>query len=245
MDLNEDSMTPAQALLQELASEPINILKVRNICKNNPGLIASLGLRPRVWALLLLGRSYDITDTDEIHITDAITHTKCQEQHVLEADVVRTRGEIEEFVVIPSYRQALTDILHTFCIEHDVQYKQGMNEVLAPFVYLFPPPVKGNAMPYYLFESFLYRYLERYFCLDDQSFLFKAFRLFHLLLVYYDPQLGLHLLVNNFPPVATLLYFSMCMPVFNVARCAWVFCRSCIRRNGSSRCTRDPYLSHT
>jgi hypothetical protein len=162
------------------------------------GLIASLGLRRRVWALLLLGRGYDIKDSDVL-ATESIEDESCREQHVLEADVIRTRGEIPQFCN-EEYRKVLTDILRSFCLEHDVQYKQGMNEVLAQFVYLHPPPL-GSAMPYCLFEAFLYRYLERYFCLDDSSFLFKAFRLFHLLLLYHDPQLALHLLVNNFPPV--------------------------------------------
>jgi hypothetical protein len=62
-----------------------------------------------------------------------------------------------------------------------------MNEVAAPFLYLNPPP-NGEALSYVLFEAFIFRYLENFFCRDESTFLFKAFRLFHLLLVYVDPQ---------------------------------------------------------
>ena len=48
-----------------------------------------------------------------------------------------------------------------------------MNEIMAPFLYVHPPP-KGSLLPYRLFEAFLYRYLERYFCQDDSAYLFKV-----------------------------------------------------------------------
>lgn len=37
-------------------------------------------------------------------------------------------------------------------------------------------------------------------CVDDSSHLFQAFRLFHLLLMYFDPQLALHLHEYDFSP---------------------------------------------
>jgi hypothetical protein len=52
----------------------------------------------------------------------------CAEQHVLEADVIRTRGDIEDFHG-ELHRSALTIIMQTFCLQHCTQYKQGMNEV--------------------------------------------------------------------------------------------------------------------
>jgi hypothetical protein len=55
-------------------------------------------------------------------------------------------------------------------------------------------------LTYSLFEAFLFRYLERFFCLDEPYFLFKTFRMFHLLLLYFDPQLALHLCDQDFQP---------------------------------------------
>ena len=70
---------------------------------------------------------------------------------------------------------------------------------MAPFLYICPPP-NGTVRPYALFEAFLFRYLERHLCCDDSSYLFKAFRLFHVLLLYIDPELAVHLKDQDFPP---------------------------------------------
>jgi hypothetical protein len=95
-------------------------------------------------------------------------------------------------------------------------------QVLAPFIYLLPPP-HGSLHPYSLFEAFLFRYLERFTCLDDSAHLFKAFRLFHLLLLYFDPQLAQHLHEQDFPPELYspqwfLTLYSRSMPLSHVLR---------------------------
>lgn len=106
-------------------------------------------------------------------------------------------------------RNSLQTILVQFCLTHKVHYKQGMNEVAAPFLYLLSPDsysgspqTLGNAFAFVLFESFVNRYLQHFFCQESSSsmYLFKAFRLFQLLLFHFDPQLGLHLYQNNFIP---------------------------------------------
>jgi hypothetical protein len=71
---------------------------------------------------------------------------------------------------------------------------------LAPFVFINKPPTGGTLLTYALFEAFVFRFLERYYCLDETHFLFKSFRMFHLLLLYFDPQLALHLNDQDFPP---------------------------------------------
>jgi hypothetical protein len=91
-----------------------------------------------------------------------------------------------------------------------------MNEVAAPFLYLNPPP-NGEALSYVLYEgyllsshshshssAFIFRYLENFFCRDESTFLFKAFRMFHLLLVYVDPQ------VAFLPPLLLLTMTIAC-----------------------------------
>ncbi len=59
----------------------------------------------------------------------SLSNVECKESHVLEADVKRTRADIEEFRSA-SWRNSLTVILQTFCSKHSIQYKQGMNEVM-------------------------------------------------------------------------------------------------------------------
>lgn len=180
-------------LIEEISSNNINILKIREICRDNPGLIASAGLRIKIWTILLLGNSIIKDDVGLIN-----SYELCGEMNVLEADVRRTRSSIDKFKST-SWRRGLTDILQVFCVTHKIQYKQGMNEVAAPFLYLNPPP-NGEGLSYVLFEAFVFRYLENFFCRDESTYLFKAFRLFHLLLVFVDPQLAHHLEEQHFLP---------------------------------------------
>lgn len=70
---------------------------------------------------------------------------------------------------------------------------------MAPFLYI-NPEIGERSLSYELFRAFLFRYLERFFCLDESTFLFKAFRLFHLLLEYFDPQLANYLQDFEFSP---------------------------------------------
>jgi hypothetical protein len=206
-------------LINELSSNPVNILRVRTLCRNNPGLIAVSELRLRVWRLLLLGTQFTKNGYDDQNVSTPTT--SCEEQHVLEADVHRTRADIEDFRSF-AWRKAIGNILQHFCLTHNCQYKQGMNEILAPFVFLSPPP-KGDLLPFTLFEAFLFRYLERFFAIDNSLFLFKAFRLFHLLLLYHDPNLANHLFEQEFPPELYapqwfLTLYSRALPLPHVLR---------------------------
>lgn len=203
-------------LLDELSKADVNILQVRAICRDHPGLIESnSSLRLRVWSLLLL--KSNVISTASL----PLPQESCIEQHVLEADVRRTRATIAEFLS-KEYQDALTHILQTFCLQYKIQYKQGMNEILAPFL-LIHSPSKGTLLTYHLFEAFILRYAERYVCQDDDSFLFKSFRLFSLLLTYHDPQLALHLLEQDFPPELYsppwfLTLYSRSLPLKDVLR---------------------------
>jgi hypothetical protein len=78
-----------------------------------------------------------------------------------------------------------------------------MNEILAPFLWLCLSDKMAQQhdfqqmlnLPYRLFEAFLFRYLERHLCVDESTHTHTAFRLFHTLLLYHDPQLALTLQV--------------------------------------------------
>ena len=125
------SSNEAKELIEELSSiDNINILKIKRLCSNKPGLIASIsGLRLKIWTLLLLGKHYQ--HNININSDNSINqhqYQDCKEQQVLDADVPRTRSDIEEFRST-LWRSSLHSILYKFCISHNIQYKQGMNEV--------------------------------------------------------------------------------------------------------------------
>lgn len=212
-----DKGVASNQLLDLLCEDPPNALRIRALCRDHPGLIASAGLRLKIWSILVLGSSkQDDFDQDVIGPT-----VSCGEQQVLDADVHRTRAELEQFRS-PTWRHTVKVILQKLCVDHDIQYKQGMNEVLAPFLLLNPPP-DNQLITYALFRAFLFRYLERFFCVDDSSYLFKAFRLFHLLLLSVDPQLAFHLNDLDFVPELYapqwfLTLFARALPISHVLR---------------------------
>jgi hypothetical protein len=71
-------------LFDELTKSSVNVLRVRALCRDYPGIIATTGLRIRIWTLLLLGSNYQINSIGEDDI--AMPQEPCDEQHVLEAD---------------------------------------------------------------------------------------------------------------------------------------------------------------
>lgn len=70
-------------LLEELSADNINVLRVRDLCRDNPGLVATAGLRVRVWSLLLLGKDYEAT-TGASLLYNSINR-ECEQFHVLVA----------------------------------------------------------------------------------------------------------------------------------------------------------------
>jgi len=205
-------------LVDALSTRPVNLLRVKTLCRV-PGVISSSGMRVRVWSLLLgLDEEAD-SEEEELETPEAA----CEEQHVLEADVKRTRAEIEQFRSA-TWRKALKDILQTFSLMQNTPYRQGMNELLAPFIFLLPPESpRGSRMAYTLFQHFVYRYLERFLLTSDSGYLFKSFRLFDILLHYHDPQLAVHLSSSGitpelYAPAWFLTAFSRALSIQQVLR---------------------------
>ena len=83
MKIDEVMEFAKKELIDELAEGTVNILKVRALCRDYPGIIANTGLRKRIWTRLLLGSDTGLDQCDD-EIT--VSENPCQEQHVLEAD---------------------------------------------------------------------------------------------------------------------------------------------------------------
>jgi Rab-GTPase-TBC domain len=116
-------------------------------------------------------------------------------QRIVASDVERTRTGL-----LNSQEKADLEVLLTYyCKEYNTSYKQGMNEIVAPFLIMkrFGLPLH---MVYLLFKSFLHLCLPTMFA--DQNFkpLQAMFLLFRLLLRYFDPRLSTFFLVNNIEP---------------------------------------------
>lgn len=82
MDFEEGRKLLIDELSREKSdSKPFsfNILKVRDVCRKYPGIIASSGLRLQIWSLLLLGKVLDGTESSENIPSPKMT---CMEQQV-------------------------------------------------------------------------------------------------------------------------------------------------------------------
>ena len=124
-------MEAKDALLEELCRDTPNVLTVRQICRHffmislplhcnsrrdNKDIIGFLGIRVKIWSLLLLGQVHPVGN--EVTLTSP--SDRCKEQHVLDADVPRTRSDIEVFRTT-AWRSALVKILQHFCLSHNIQ----------------------------------------------------------------------------------------------------------------------------
>lgn len=151
-NLSESSKT----LIDLLSSESMNPLHIRSLCQQHPGLISSAGMRLQTWVILLLGpqarnlisqniqnynQNYnsnfksnssssglELKEEDLSDLPFSLPTQPCLEQQVLEADIPRTRSDHEYFKRSTS-KTLLKSILQKFCLDYNIQYKQGMNEV--------------------------------------------------------------------------------------------------------------------
>jgi hypothetical protein len=108
-------------LLDELNKTTTNTNRLKRYCKKFPSVFELHGLRIKLWCALL---NLKIDCPIEINKPDF----PCKEQPVLEADIGRTRTDFEKFRNV-KWRNSLKNILQLFCINRNVRYKQGMNEV--------------------------------------------------------------------------------------------------------------------
>ena len=111
-------------------------------------------------------------------------------QRVIKYDCERTRSVIDEFRT-PEVRLVMEQLLTFYCRSYSVKYKQGMNEVLAPFVYL---KLFGGIATwpdvYALYSAFIDRFLPNMFTDDEFQFLQRSCVLFRACLRYHAPALS-------------------------------------------------------
>jgi len=203
--------TPYQQLCDELKQENADSRRLKNLLKSSlfRGQVPS-ELRFATWKRLL-GVS-DEPDADAL-LTKAIQDCErdLPNQRVIRVDVERTRVDLPEFREPPA-QEFLTQLLTYFCKTRQCRYKQGLNEVLAPFVYLLTqrradepdifckPGTEG--LVYRMWTTFMDRFIPHLYDDDrpgegeEMITLQCSFRFFELLLLYHDPELW-HLLDHN------------------------------------------------
>lgn len=124
-------------------------------------------------------------------------------QRVIKTDAERTRNKL-----LNKSEKCMLELLLTFyCKQEQIFYKQGLNEVLAPFM-IFMREGLSLCKVYCYFKNFVKNYLPCMFVDKEFKALQAQFLLFRLLVRYYDPEVSIFLAAYNIEPE---LY---CMPWF-------------------------------
>ncbi|OMJ86630.1 hypothetical protein SteCoe_11777 [Stentor coeruleus] len=124
-------------------------------------------------------------------------------QRVIKTDAERTRNKL-----LNKNEKSMLELLLTFyCKQEQIFYKQGLNEVLAPFM-IFMREGLSLCKVYCYFKNFVKNYLPCMFVDKEFKALQAQFLLFRLLIRYYDPEVSIFLAAYNIEPE---LY---CMPWF-------------------------------
>jgi hypothetical protein len=149
-------------------------------------------------------RATQVVDLDEDMETDSPVFLDIPVDHklvnhdVIKMDVKRTRQDIE-FFKLDQTRSMMVWILAQYCSDQVVNYKQGMNFVLAP---LMVPEVgiEGCYLQLEVFKRLIQRLLPNVFTDDEFGSLQCLFKVFRLMIQYFDPQLHAHLERNEMSP---------------------------------------------
>ncbi|OMJ71352.1 hypothetical protein SteCoe_30458 [Stentor coeruleus] len=167
----------------------------------------------------------DIQENEVIQIT---TTLDLPNQRIIASDVDRTRTNI----LSPEEKSQLELLLTFYCKEFNTAYKQGMNEIMAPFLLMAREGFSLSSV-YVGFKNFLHKHLPTMFA--DQSFkpLQAMFLIFRLLLRYFDPRLSTFFLVNHVEPQSfvTSWYITLFAGKINNLTCLYYLWKEIIYEN--------------
>ncbi|CAM9835806.1 unnamed protein product, partial [Scytosiphon promiscuus] len=168
-------------------------------------------MRANLWSVMLLGlRPEDLSSQHELMSSSlhgrsseedhaaGLMHFPKEDQRVLAADIKRTRQAYAMFKR-EDVMQLVSQVLERYCVGHGIRYKQGQNELIAPFIMLRDPPLPLPVLGL-LFESFMSRFVSRWFVDDEIEALLVSYRVFRVVLFYVDPGLAFKLDEADFVP---------------------------------------------
>jgi len=106
-------------------------------------------------------------------------------QRVIKNDCDRTR--VKDKPLLISFREYLESMLTFYCKNNNIKYKQGMNEIVGPFILLKAKVPVSLSKIFNMFSCFLEIFLTNYYKEDEFFSLQSSLALLNLLLKYHDP----------------------------------------------------------
>ncbi|TYZ64645.1 hypothetical protein PybrP1_000412 [[Pythium] brassicae (nom. inval.)] len=153
-------------------------------------------VRSSVWKEIL-----GVTRAERLFLEQSIMQVEedLENQKVISADACRTRGH-DPFFRQPETVELIAKLLTYYCKCRGVRYKQGMNEVLAPFLILERDPPLPEGVVFQCFYALIDRFLPHVFVDREFKSLQCSFQLYRLLLLYHDPALCHYLDQHDMTP---------------------------------------------
>jgi hypothetical protein len=108
-------------------------------------------------------------------------------QRVVKNDCDRTRVKDKHLLI--SFREYIECFLTTYCKRMNIKYKQGLNEIVAPFVLLKCKLSLTLTKLFNLFVCFIEKFLTNYYYEDEFFSLQSSLALLKILLKYHDPEM--------------------------------------------------------
>ncbi|KAG7388564.1 hypothetical protein PHYPSEUDO_012201 [Phytophthora pseudosyringae] len=159
-------------------------------CRSLGGVPSTL--RAQVWKELL-----GVARSERLCLDQSILQVEedMDNQRVIAADAARTRGNEPRFKQ-PETAELVVKLLTYYCKCRSIRYKQGMNEVLAPFLLLTEQrdgseerlPL-ADGVVFQCFYALIDRFLPHVFADKEFRSLQCSFQLYRLLMLYHDPEL--------------------------------------------------------
>ncbi|CAG9333287.1 TBC1D23_3 [Blepharisma stoltei] len=183
-------MTSSFTIIDSLKS-PMDKVNENNFCWN----LNNMNFNEDLWKRILI--------PVQIPKYSSLDQLEMESQKVLKTDVDRTRAE--EMTEIE--REQLEILLKFYCKEHNCPYKQGMNEILAPFILMVRYNLPLNQV-YNYFEGFIDHLLPTMFLDKDFRPLKSMFMILRLLLRYHEPRISTFFHDNGiFPEIYATSWF--------------------------------------
>ena len=109
-------------------------------------------------------------------------------QRVIKSDIDRTRTP--ERIHLPSFCDYCESILTYYCKENNFKYKQGLNEIIGPFVLIKAKISISFSNVYNIFACFVDKFLTNYYIEDEFYSLQSSLKLIWMILIYQAPDIA-------------------------------------------------------
>ena len=141
------------------------------------------------WENKLFESKNSVHDFSNVSDPDIISEVSDDKKitRLIKNDIERTR--VQESIYMPNFNDYVFQLLIYYINKNNVIYKQGLNEVLGPFILLKYKLKISFSRIYKLFVSFVDKFSTNYFCESDFYSLRSSLSLINLLIRYHEPEL--------------------------------------------------------